>query len=189
MNSTERSWSDEPTTRSLPATFDRKMIMIKNSKARTVTVFLATGSAVLMATGIGYAFWSTTGSGTGTAGAGTPNPVVISQTGVANPADLVPNGVGAVGVKIDNTVSGGNGNAYSVQLTKVNTVSVVSSDTGACPSTNVIANQTLPYTLPAAIVVGGNASMTATIAALVKMLNTAPDGCQGKTFAVTLTMS
>lgn len=152
-------------------------------------VAIGTAGATVLGGGLAYAFWSTSASGSGTSGTGTPKPLVISSTGVANPADLVPGGAGAVGVKIDNTVSGGNGNNFSVQVSKVNTLTVTSSDETNCPAANVTANQTLPYTLPTAISVGANTSVTTTIASLVKLSSSAPDLCQGKTFTISLTMS
>lgn len=165
------------------------MARMTKTVSRTAVAVAATASATLLAGGVAYAYWSTTGTGSGTAGSGTPQPVVITSTGVANPADLLPGGVGAVGVKADNTVSGANGNSFSVQLNKVTALSVTSSDQTSCPAANVTANQTLPYTLAAPITVGGNSTTTTTIAGLVKMSSTAPDGCQGKTFSITLSMS
>jgi hypothetical protein len=155
--------------------------------ARAAIIATGVGAVAVAGSGVAFAYWSSTGSGTGASGTGTPHPVVI--TAGSNPADLLPGGAGAVAVKLDNTVSGGNGNNFAVQLSKVNTVSVASSDETACPASNVTANQTLPYTLPSAISVGANTSVTTTIANLVKLSASAPDGCQGKTFTVTVTMS
>jgi hypothetical protein len=156
--------------------------------SRTLAIVVATSAALVMSSGLAYAFWSTTATGTGQAGTGTAKPLVLSTVGVTNPADLVPNGTGAVAVKLDNTVTGTTGNAFSVQVTKVTAVSIAADD-AACPATNLSVNQALPYTLPAAISVGANTSTTASIANLVKLSATAPDGCQGKTFTISLSMS
>jgi len=154
---------------------------------RRAVVATALGAVAVAGTGTAFAYWSSTGSGSGASGAGTPHPVVV--TAGANPADLLPGGAGGVAVKLDNTVSGGNGNNFSVQLSKVTALSVTSSDETNCPAANVTANQTLPYSLPSPITVGANTSTTTTIANLVKMSATAPDGCQGKTFSISLSLS
>lgn len=147
-------------------------------------------NAVVLGGGVAYAYWTTTGSGSGSSGSTTAKTVVLSTAGVAAPADLYPGGAGAVAVKVDNTVVGStSGNSFGVTFDKVTAISVTSTDTTNCPSANVVSNVTLPYSLSSTVVVGANTSTTASIPALVKMLNTAPDGCQGKTFNVSLTLT
>lgn len=189
MTTDDRSWSDAPTSRSLPLPTGRKTTMTSHRNAQTLAVCAATGAAVVMATGVGYAFWSTSGSGTGTAGTGTPKPIVISTTGVTQPTDLVPNGTGVVVARLDNTVTATTGNNFTVQVTKVNTVTITADDAANCPATNLSVNKTLPYTLPAALSVNANTTALVSIADLVKLATAAPDTCQGKTFTITLSMS
>jgi hypothetical protein len=162
---------------------------MKKITSRTAIVGVASATALVMAGGVAYAFWSTTGSGVGQAGTGSAKPIVISSVGVTNPADLVPNGTGSVAIKLDNTVQATTGNNFTVQVTKVNTVSIASDDTANCPTANLTVNQTLPYQLPSALTVGANTTSLASIANLVKLSSTAPDTCQGKTFTITLSMS
>jgi hypothetical protein len=158
-------------------------------KGRTAGVAIATCATVILTSGIAYAFWSTSASGTGQAGVGSSKPILISTTGVTNPADLVPNGTGSVAVKLDNTIQSTTGNNFTVQVSKVNSVSIASDDTSNCPTANLTVNQTLPYTLPSPLSVGANTTTTASIANLVKLSLNAPDTCQGKTFTITLGMS
>ena len=63
---------------------------------------------------------------------------------------------------------------------------ITSSNPGACPSSNVTASSATGLSLP----VGANATSGAqSIANVVSMDNGAPDGCQGVTFTIALTLT
>jgi hypothetical protein len=151
----------------------------------------AVGATVALTTSVGvaYAAWSSSASGTAKAGSATAHTVSISATGVSAPTDLYPGGTGAISFKLDNTLANG-GNAYGVTFDKVTALTVASDDTANCPSANVTNNLTLPLTLSSTISVAGNTlSGVQTIPAAVKMAPAAPDGCQSKSFTVTLTLT
>lgn len=184
MTFTQRSWSDKPTSRSLPAIPDRKMTMSKNWKARSLTVVAATGAAVVMATGIGYAFWSASGTGVGSAAAGTVVPVTANVTTVQSSATLL-----YPGVSVPATINVHNPNPVAVKVTGY-TLATATQPTGVSNPSNASCTVTSALVSAATATASGlnvsipaNSDITITPAGnLITMGANSDSGCQGATF-------
>lgn len=152
--------------------------MLKNSKRKLVTA-LAVGG-VVTAGGLALALWTANGSGSGRGQS--RSAVAVTVTAVSGTADLYPGFVdGDVYFTLTNT------NPYPVRFTAMSSGTVTSSDTTACPSTNVTVDATASgLTLDVA---ANSTSATLSIADVVNMGASAPDGCQAKTFTITLTLT
>ncbi len=130
--------------------------------------------------GIGYALWSANGTGSGRAAAVSAQSVTV--TAVTGAADLYP---GFTQGDVFFTLT--NPNPYPVTFTAMASGAVTSSDIPNCPSSNVtVATTATGLTLN----VAANAtSATLSIPNVVTMIGAAPDGCQGKTFDIALTLT
>lgn len=150
-------------------------------RKRTAVVVVGIVGAVALTGGIALALWDTAGSGFGSARARTAQTLTI--TAAASPtADLFPGGSGALQFTVTNP------NPYGVTLTSFTTSTITSGDQANCPSTNVTASAS--GTLASPIVVGANATSAAqSVAGLVSMAGAAPNGCQGVTFTIAMTLS
>jgi len=129
--------------------------------------------------GVAVALWSANGSGEGRATALTAQSLVVSAT--TGSADLYPGFTqGDLYLLADNP------NPYPVTFTAFTESGIVSSNTTDCPSSNVTVNDSGAISL----VVPANAvDAPLSIANVVTMSAGAPDGCQGKTFDVTITLT
>lgn len=149
-------------------------------KGLVVSGIVATG---LVASGIAYAAWSSTPTGSGRAGAVTA--VVLTVDAASGTADLFPGTTqGDVYFTITNT------NPYPVTFTSMTTAgaitNTVAGDSTACPATNV----TLAGATGLSLTVAANStSPMLSIANVVSMNIAAPDGCQGKTFEIPMTLT
>jgi len=148
-----------------------------SSKKAIIGSVLATG--VVAGAGLAWANWSGNATGTGNAKARTAATVTITAATGAD--DLYP---GAQG-DIDFTLS--NNNPYPVTFTEWTATTIVTSPNAAgCPSSNVTVNDTGSISIPVA---AGASNLAASIDDVVTMLYTAPDACQGQTFAITLALT
>ena len=150
-------------------------------------VSLVLGTTVVLILGIcggaAYASFSSTDSGSRSATAGSP--ITVTVTATTGTADLLPGGVGAAYFTLRNA------NSYGVTFTGVETgASVVSNDTEACANDYISIAPALPYAFsPPITVTAHTTGVTQSIPNFVMLLSTAPTGCQGVTFTVTLTLS
>ena len=135
---------------------------------------------VVAAGGIAYAMWSATSTGSGNAKALTAQTITV--TAATGAADLYP-GFAAGDVYFTLT----NSNPYPVTFTSMTAGTVTSGAPSPCPSSNVtVANATgLSISVPANESVG----VARSIADVVTMVGAAPDGCQGVTFTIGLTLT
>lgn len=152
-----------------------------------LVALLLTGT---LTTGTAYAFWAATASGAATAQSASAVALGVSATSTPT-ASLYPGRTEDLAVRLSNP------NPYPVSLTTLTAASVSSSDPVACPATSI----TLPaavttalltggYTLPTPLGVPAGATGTAaSLSGFLTMATTAPDGCQGRTFTVTLAFS
>jgi hypothetical protein len=133
----------------------------------------------LLGGGIVGALWSAGGSGPGQAKAVTAQTLTVAAATGA--ADLYP---GFTGGDVFFTVT--NTNPYPVTFASMTAGAVTSSNPGGCPSSNVsVANAT-----GLSLAVGASAtSATLSIVDVVTMVAGAPDGCQGATFTIALTLT
>ena len=134
---------------------------------------------VLLTAGVAVALWTANGSGSGNARALTAQTVTVNATTGA--ADLYP---GFTGGDVHFTLT--NTNPYAVTFDTMSAGAITSSNPGACPASNVSATGATGLSLP----VGANATSAAqSIANVVSMQASAPDGCQGVTFTIALTLT
>jgi hypothetical protein len=129
--------------------------------------------------GLASALWSS--SGTGPSQARALSAATLTVNSATATADLYPGYTqGDLFFTVTNT------NPYPVTITSMTAGAVTSSDTAACANTNVtVANaSSLSLSVPA-----GGTSGTLTIPNVVTMITGAPDGCQGRTFSVALTLT
>lgn len=151
----------------------------KSSFPRRV-LMVAFGAGTALALGVAVAMWSQTGTGSGSAKALDAAPSVVTA-GTAT-ADLYPGFTqGDVYFKVTNP------NPYPVRFTSMTAGTVTSSDPTNCPASNVtVAGKTgLTIDIPA----NTSTAVDSTIADVVSMASGAPDGCQGKTFTVAVTLT
>lgn len=136
------------------------------------------GIAALVASGIVFAAWSTSGSGTGYAKAGTASALTIGDASASTSADLYPGVTGAVKLKVTNP------NSFPVRITAVakQTSGSISSDKGAAcnASTGVTFTDQSGLTLDLA----AGATSTFTLSGAVAMSNASDNTCQGAIFTI-----
>lgn len=141
-------------------------------------------AAVVLGTGLGTAWAFVTASGSGTKTGRIATVVTVTVSAATATTTLLPGGEGPAYFTLKNT------NSIAVTFTKVTAASAVSNTTTKCPTANISIAQTLPYTLSPTLTVAANStSATKSIANFVKLATTAPTGCQGVTFAVSLTLT
>ena len=152
-------------------------------------IAVGTCGTLVLGAGVGYAYWSASASGTATGKSATAKTITVTAV-TPGAGDLYPGGTGAVAYTLTND------NSYATSFTRLTAASVVSDDTGACPNANIAITPAIAaalaagYTVPAQAAAGSGAtSSTYTIPGLLTMAASAPDGCQGKTFTVTLTLT
>lgn len=150
-----------------------------NRKRTRKVAAVAAITAVVVGGGAAFALWSADGVGSGQATALTAQNITV--TAAAGPATLYP---GATDGDVTFTLT--NPNPYPVQFTAMTAGAVTSSDPTNCPASNVTVD---PATGLALNVAAGATSGTLSIADVVNMAGAAPDGCQGVTFTIALTLS
>jgi hypothetical protein len=143
-----------------------------------------------LVTGVSYAYWTSTASGTATVGSTAP--VNMTVASITTPlTDLFPGKTDDLGYKVTNT------NGFAVNLTALTALSVTSSDPTNCPVSNIqlLAAATNGVLQPGGwtgitpLLVNAGSSATGSITGLVTMIGGAPNGCQSKTFTVSLSFS
>jgi hypothetical protein len=161
----------------------------RSTSGRAV-VLVAAALALVWSGGVAYAYWAATGAGTATTGSATALPLGVSA--VTTPtASLYPGKTEDLGLLLSNQ------NPYPVSLTKLTAASVTSSDPAACPASNVVlplpvtaALASGGYALPAPVAVpAGSTAVPASLSGFITLTATAPDGCQARTFTVSLSFS
>ena len=155
----------------------RKEAVLKRSPRKIVGACVF--AVVVCISGVAYAFWSSGGSGLSTTKALTATTVTV--TGAAGAADLYP---GFTGGSVYFTVS--NSNPYPITFTSMAAGTVTSSNPTACPASNVTVGGASGLSL---LVGAGATTVTQSVNAVVSMASAAPDGCQGITFTVVMTLT
>ncbi len=140
---------------------------------------LAVAALAVTLGGLAAALWSASGSGSGRARAAVAQSVTVSAS--TGTADLYP---GFTGGDLSFTLT--NPNSYPVTFTAMTAGAVTSSDPSGCPASNVTVANATGLTLPVA---GGATTGALSIADVVSMGAAAPDGCQGVTFDVAVTLT
>ncbi len=149
--------------------------MTRTRKVGTVSIAML----LLTGGGIAVALWSANGDGSGQAKALTAQTLTV--TAATATADLYP---GFSGGDVSFTIT--NPNPYPVSFASMTPGVITSSDPTNCPSTNI----SVLNASGLGLLVGANATSGAqSIANVVSMAGSAPDGCQGVTFTIALTLT
>jgi hypothetical protein len=135
--------------------------------------------AALIGGSMAYALWTANGTGSGSAKALTAQQITVNAS--TGTADLYP---GFTGGKVFFTLT--NPNPYAVTMTNMTSGAITSSDPTNCPASNVTVGTASGLSLAAA---ANSTSAQQSISNVVSMAAGAPDGCQGVTFTVALTLS
>ena len=130
-------------------------------------------------TAIGFALWSTNGIGTSTAKALSAQAITVNASSAT--ADLYPGFThGAVNFTITNP------NPYPITISSVTPGTITSSNQAACAASNI----TGAAVSGLALVVPANSTGSAeAVSNVLSMASNAPDGCQGVSFTVALTVA
>jgi hypothetical protein len=148
--------------------------------------------AVVAATGIAFAAWTSTGTGSGYAKATTASTLSTVDVSASAVAQLYPGGSGDLKVKFDNP------NPYPVEITSISQNGAITSDKDAnCtdaqgsthPTGVSFATQSGPWDVPAHTTADGDGVLAVTLQGAVSMTNNSDDGCQGALFTVPVTFS
>ena len=139
----------------------------------------AIGVVCTLMAGVAFAAW--TADGTGSANARARTATSITVTAVTGTADLYP---GFTNGDLSFTLT--NSNPYPVTFTSMTPGAITSGSPTACPSSNLTVDTASGLSLPVA---ADATSATQSIADVVNLASTAPDGCQGVTFTVAVTLT
>jgi hypothetical protein len=153
-------------------------------KKKLLLGLAATTAALVAGAGVAFATWSASGTGTGTGAAKTAQPLVVSAVSVGSSgASLYPGGpAGWVYFTVQNP------NPYAITLTGLSWGTPTSSNPTSCPSANISLDANAPTTL--SVSVGANTTSGALqINGVLDLAHSAPDGCQGVSFNVPVTVT
>ena len=152
---------------------------MRNMSTPKKVVVSAVAVAVGLTIGAAIALWSAQGSGSGSSQALEAETVTV--TAATGAADLYP---GFTDGDVFFTLA--NDNPYPVTFTAMTPGSVTSSNEAACPASNVTVEGATGLSLAVA---ADSTSATQSIADVVTLATEAPDGCQGVTFTIGLTLT
>lgn len=150
-------------------------------RRRLYVVATVGGVVILSSAGVALGLWAA--SGTGNGGAAALSAQLITVNAAPSPtADLFPGSSGALQFELSNP------NPYPVSLTSVTYGAVTSSNEGNCPAANLTTAASGVLASPISLSANASAA-TASIASAITLSASAPDGCQGVTFTVAVTLS
>ena len=151
-------------------------------KNRRINPKLAAGLiATLCVVMAGVAFATWTANGTGSANARARSAQTITVNATTGTADLYPGFTqGDLHFTLTNT------NPYPVQFTSMTPGAITSSAPVACPASNLTVGSASSLALDVA---AGATSAPLSVADVVTLASAAPDGCQGVTFTVAVTVT
>ncbi|MCB1002862.1 MAG: hypothetical protein KDB35_01630 [Acidimicrobiales bacterium] len=149
------------------------------AQKRNKIAALVIAITVLLTAGLAVALWTADGTGSGNARALTAQTITVNATTGA--ADLYP---GFTDGDVHFTLT--NPNPYDVEFDSMTPGAITSSDPVNCPASNVSAVGDTGLSLP---VSANSTSGAQSIQDVVSMSAAAPDGCQGVTFTIALTLT
>jgi hypothetical protein len=146
-----------------------------------------TGAAagIVLSAGIAAAVWSASGSGNAGAAATVAQGLTVTAvTPTGANANLYPGGpAGSVAFSVANP------NPYAVTITGFAWGTPSSNTTSTCPNTNISVDTNAPKTPNISIPANDTAGLTIVEPGVLDLAHSAPDGCQGATFNVPLTIT
>lgn len=154
-------------------------------KHRLVSSAIAALAAVVATSAIVLAVWTVTGSGSGAGAATVAQSLTITAvtpTGAA--ASLYPGGpAGSVYFQVANP------NPFAVTITGLAWGTPVSTNTTACPNSNILLDPSAPTTVSISIPAGSSGGTAYQIPGVLDLLHAAPNGCQGVGFDIPVTVT
>jgi hypothetical protein len=149
-------------------------------KSRRRVVGIGLTLVALVAAGLVYAAWTTSGSGTGYAKAKSAQALSSLDVSASTAATLYPGASGDVQLKISNP------NPYPVRVTSVTGSGAITADSGhaSCATTGVTFTDQTSQTID----VPANGSLDKTLNGAAQMSNASDNGCQGATFTVPVSL-
>jgi hypothetical protein len=141
-------------------------------------------AAVGTGVGVSYASWSAQGTGAGGGGALTAQKLVVTAVSPSGSGDsLYPGGpAGWVYFTVQNP------NPYAVNITGLSWGTPVSNNPTACPSSLISVDANAPTSLSVPVA-ASTTSGALQINNVLDLSKSAPDGCQGVTFTVPVTVT
>jgi hypothetical protein len=145
----------------------------------------ATTAAIALGGGVAFAVWSASGTGSGSGAATVAQSLTVTAvTPSGAAATLYPGGpAGAVYFQIANP------NPYAVTLTGVAWGTPTSNNPTACANANIKIDAAAPTTVSISIPANAPAGTAYSVPNVLDLAHTAPDGCQGNSFSVPMTVT
>ncbi len=150
---------------------------------------LAIAAAITVAaagagTGVAFGVWTVPGAGNGSGAATVANGLTITaSTPTGNAATLYPGGpAGAVYFQVANP------NPFAVTITGLTWGTPISNITTACPSSNISLDPNAPTTVSISIPANATAGTAYQINGVLDLAHAAPNGCQGASFNIPVTV-
>lgn len=158
--------------------------MVTFVKKRLLVSTISGLAAILITAGLVYAAWSASGTGNGGAAATVAQGLTvtaITPSGAA--ANLYPGGpAGTVYFTVANP------NPYAVTITSITWGTPTSGNPTACANSNISLAPGAPTSVSISIPANGT-SATIGVPGVLDLLHSAPDGCQGQSFNVPMTIT
>lgn len=156
---------------------------MQNLRKRISAASILTG--VVLAAGVAFAAWTASGTGTGYAKAGSAQALSTVDVSAQTAADLFPGGTGDVKLRVSNP------NPYPVKITGVSgdgAIATVPTE-AACDSSTGVTFTDQSYSSGSELEVGAASSVTFILEDAVSMSNASANACQGKVFAIPVSLS
>ena len=151
---------------------------------RLAIVTAVTVAAVGAGSGIAFAVWTVQGSGTGAGAASVASSLTLTAvTPTGNAASLYPGGPAG---PVDFTVT--NPNPFAVTITSVTWGTPLSNNVTACANANISLDPGAPTSVSISIPANGT-SPTVVVPGVLDLAHSAPNGCEGQSFTVPVTVS
>jgi len=160
----------------------------RHGAERALALLIGAGAVTLMSTGVGYAYWSSTGHADGASATLTsrPNTLAVTATVASTTATLHPGGSGNVTITFDNP------NSFAVTVTALSFGAATAAN---CTTSGVTISPTAAATalgagglaVPAKSGADGSAQLT--IANGASMSTASTSDCQSKTLTIPVTVT
>jgi hypothetical protein len=153
---------------------------------RKLFIGIAAGAAALgTGSGVAFAVWSVTGGGSGSGAATVAQGVTLTAvTPTGSAAMLYPGGPpSSVYFQVANP------NPYAITITSITWGTPVSADPTTCPNSNISLDANAPKTGLTINVPANATAATFSEPSVLDLAHSAPDGCQGVAFDVSMTVS
>jgi hypothetical protein len=158
-----------------------------NTKKKIIIGIAVAAGAIAAATGVAAAVWTVNGSGSGGATASIANNLQVQAvTPSTSNSTLYPGGpAGPVQLTIANP------NPFAVTIVALNWGTPLSNAPTLCPSAQISLDPNAPTTVSQSVAtLPANAPATSfTVPGVVDLAHTAPNGCQGLSFSVPVTVT